>query len=936
MGDQKDIRNDIENIRLNGAQAEPCAKFLQSERITETSYQAENSAQAAIQSDAMHTAAENGQNIQLQTENISSQTQAEADAAELLSAEKSGGIQVALGGCSPEVQEAAYDASSDGLDALDAPFVTDIQNGLDIFDVDKRRLEGKVNGDHDVKTKSVARILRENLVTIFNIVFVALAILLAIFVDWHETFASVIGYFSFLILVVVNALIGIIQELRAKRTIDKLSLISAPKATVIRGGEEIEIAVSDIVLDDLMILSSGCQICADAIIADGSIEVNESLITGEPDAIQKNAGDRVMSGSFVVSGKAKSQVEHVGIDNFATKISAGAKYFKRPNSEIWRSLMLIVKVMAAVIVPIGVALFCVKWFLQKDVSVSLDETVIGTISTVIGMIPNGLVALSSTVFCVSVIRLSKRHILSQDLYCVETLARVDVLCLDKTGTITEGTMEVSGALPYRGNSEEDIKQILSNLTHALNDGNATANALRSFSADTEYTKDAERIIPFSSARKWSGARIDGKSYVMGAPEFVFGNPPQFIKEKTAEMAQQGYRVIALASSDSDFGGNTLPNGLEAEGLVFITDTIRKEAPDTLRFFKEEGVTVKIISGDNPETVRAVALRAGLEDCDSIIDMSALKTEEEIEEAAEKYTIFGRVLPDQKLSLVKALKKAGHTVAMTGDGVNDVLALKAADCSIAMAAGSDAAKNVSSLVLLDNNFASMPEVVAEGRRSINNLERSAALYLMKTFYNTFLALLFMIVKHPLPFSPQNLTLMGMVTIGIPSVILALEPNGERVTGRFLTKVMVNALPGAVTVLLGTIAVLVCQSSIARDITDNQACTMFIIIITFAGFMMLAKVSLPFNIVRAVTYVLMVFIFVACYTVPFPNDLLLNLFQIEPNFTWNMGKALIVIGVILAVLYVALCFAMNYIKKKREKIWNERFEHLDERVRKIEKP
>lgn len=735
---------------------------------------------------------------------------------------------------------------------------TDMEKGLTADEVQQRIDSGKINGDQNVKTKSVAQILRENIVTFFNFIFIVFAVLICFFIDSSEKFLTIVGNFGFLILIVFNALVGIVQELRAKHTIDKLSLISAPKAVVIRDGEQKEIDVKDIVLDDITVLASGSQICADSFVVEGSIEVNESLITGEPDAILKNVGDKIMSGSFVVSGNAKAQVEHVGMDNFATKISAGAKYFKKPNSEIWRSLMFIVKVMATILVPMGVMLFCVKYFAQENpeqaekiittlfgykINQYLSTTVLGTVATLIGMIPSGLVALSSTVFCVSVIRLSRHKTLAQDLYCIETLARVDVLCLDKTGTITEGTMDVNSIEPVKNREIAEIKQIIKNVTSALEDNNATINALRAYVGDIDVSCTAEQIVPFSSARKWSGARINGVSYVIGAPEFVFKKKTKTLEKTTEEMAKKGYRVMVVASSKNKFADSELPSTLKLESFIYITDKIRAEAPDTLRFFKHEGVTVKVISGDNPETVRAVAMRAGLEDCDNIIDMSTLTTEEEVYDAATKYTIFGRVLPDQKLMLVKALKKAGHTVAMTGDGVNDVLALKEADCSVAMASGSDAAKNVSSLVLLDSNFSSMPRVVAEGRRSINNLERSAALYIMKTVYNTLLALLFMVVTVPLPFTPQNLTIMGAVTIGMPSVVLALEPNADRVTGRFLPKVLSNALPGGITVLLGAIAVILCNRFFLTNLTDAQSQTVFIWVITFVGFLLLFKVSLP---------------------------------------------------------------------------------------------
>ncbi len=815
-------------------------------------------------------------------------------------------------------------------------FVTPINSGLSKAEVAMRIGEGKINGDQNVKTKSVAQILRENIITFFNFTFILLAIILLFVVDFKGDPISAAGNFGFLILIVFNSAVGIFQELRAKRTIDKLSLISAPKVFALRDGQEIEIATKDIVLDDVIILTSGSQICADAKVVEGSIEVNESLITGEPDAILKSVGDDVTSGSFVVSGKAKVQVVHVGVDNFAAKISAGAKYFKKPNSEIWRSLTLIVKVMAFVIVPLGIALFLVKHFLQSSPDVTINETLIGTIGQIIGMIPSGLVALSSTVFCVSILRLSKHKTLAQDLYCVETLARVDVLCLDKTGTITEGTMEVQDLQPLYNKTKDELMQIVKNVTCALDDDNATANALRDYTSALDASGEVEQTVPFSSARKWSGARIDGISYVIGAPEFVFATLPQDLLDTTLEKAKEGYRVMVLAASCEQFDTNTLPQNLQAQGLIYITDKIRKEAPDTLRFFKEEGVTVKIISGDNPQTVRAVAMRAGLEDCDNILDMSTLKSEEEIVAAAEKYTIFGRVLPDQKLLLVKALKAAGHTVAMTGDGVNDVLALKESDCSVAMASGSDAAKNVSSLVLLDSNFASMPKVVAEGRRSINNLERSAALYIMKTIYNTLLAILFMVVKDPLPFSPQNLTIMSMVTIGMPSVVLALEPNTDRVTGRFLPKVLQNAAPGGITVLLGAIAVIICNRCFLTDLSDGQAKMLFVIITTFVGFMLLFKVSLPFTWLHLATYVTMVGLFVACFFAPLflgsLGDFIVSFFGLDTSITWEMGQAILAIAAVLLPIYLVMIFLFKGIKKHSFDKWENIFTKIDDALEK----
>ncbi len=786
-----------------------------------------------------------------------------------------------------------------------------LEGGLSSAEVQERIDAGKINGEQTIRTKSVARILRENICTFFNFVFVVLAVILLFFVPLDS---SGIGNFGFMILIVFNTLAGIVQGLRSKYTMDKLSLLSAPKAIVVRDGAETEIPIEQLVLDDLTVLTSGKQICADGVIVDGTCEVNESLITGEPDAIVKNAGDKVLSGSFVVSGKAKCKIEHVGQDNFVMKISAGAKYFKRPSSEIWRSLMFVVKVMSFVIVPVGVALFLIKYFMGTT---SLSDTVITVIGTVIGMIPSGLVALATTVFCLSVIRLSKHKTLAQDLYCIETLARVDVLCLDKTGTITEGSMEVNG-IEGVNLDENEVKTLLKDFNVALDAEDATSLAIRDYVKDIPASAEIGAVVPFSSARKWSGATLNGKSYVLGAPEFVFKPTPSDIADKTAELAEKGYRVLVFASSDQPFDGNNLPENLELVSYVFITDKIRKEAPDTLAFFRKEGVTVKIISGDNPVTVRAVALRAGLEDCDNIIDMSTV-SDDEIPEIVEKYTIFGRVLPDQKLALVKALKAHGHTVAMTGDGVNDVLALKEADCSVAMASGSDAAKNVSSLVLLDSNFASMPKVVAEGRRSINNLERSASLYLMKTIYNTLIAILFMCVPFGLPFEPKSLTIIGMVTIGIPSVILAVEPNEDIVSGHFLPKVLSNSLAGGITVLLGAIGIIIATQVFLTDLTDIQVKNMYIIVTTFVGLVYLLRVSFPLTWIHALNFLGMCGIFVACYFIPLgflglPNDFLQQFFGLDRNISGDMAYAMIAICACLVVLFIVLTIATKGINKK----------------------
>ena len=654
-----------------------------------------------------------------------------------------------------------------------------IDIGLTKEEVEERIKENKVNYDTSLPTKSIKTIVRENIFTLFNLI----NILLGVAVFCVGSYKNLL----FLIVIFCNTAISIIQEINSKRAVDKLSILAQAKVNCIRDGEKQEIGINSIVLDDLLMLETGNQIVADSIILEGEVEVNESFITGESDVIYKRKGDTLLSGSFVVSGKCKAEVIHIGDENYTSKISSGAKYVKKVNSEIMKSLNGIIKIVSIAIVPIGILLFFNQLGLTEN---SFKNAVVNTVAAIIGMIPEGLVLLTSTVLAVSVIRLSKRKVLVQELYCIETLARVDTLCLDKTGTITEGTMEVNDIIEIT-KSKEELEEILSEISSASDDNNSTIEAIRAKYKNKQKRKVINKI-PFSSQKKWSGVCFKDKgSYIIGAPEFVLREKYDEYKERI-EKYSNDYRVIIVANSEGDFIEKELPDKLEVLGFVLISDVIRKEASKTLKYFKEQGVNIKIISGDNPITVSKIAKRAGVENSEKYINMQEIKTKEQLEKAAKEYTIFGRVTPVQKKELVQALKKEGHTVAMTGDGVNDVLALKEADCSIAMASGSDATRNVAELVLLDSNFASMPEIVLEGRRTINNIERSATLFLVKTIYASILAIIFLFVNMPYPFMPIQLTLISTVTIGIPSFVLALEPNKERIKGKFLRNVISRAL------------------------------------------------------------------------------------------------------------------------------------------------
>ncbi|MFR5069878.1 MAG: cation-translocating P-type ATPase [Eubacteriales bacterium] len=658
-------------------------------------------------------------------------------------------------------------------------------HGLTDAEVRQRIEQGLVNHNSDIKSKSIKRIVLENLITPFNILNFVLAVMILIVGSYKNLL--------FMGVIICNIFIGTVQEIRAKKTIDKLSLIAEPKAHVIRDGIKQAIAIHDIVMDDITFLGAGNQVCSDAVVIEGECEVNESLLTGESEPVLKQPGDHLLSGSFIISGNCHARVEHVGKDNYAAQITDNAKYVKKPNSEIMRWTNRIIKYIGFTLIPVGIALFCKQVFISHQ---GFNDAIVGVVAALIGMIPEGLILLTSVVFAVSIIRLSQHKTLVQELYCIETLARVDVLCLDKTGTITEGTMEVTDVLPLHDTTNEELNIALGSLIHALEDDNPTFNAVKTYC--DQYDKlTCNHIVPFSSARKWSGASFDENgSYIFGATEFILKDSSPY-QEIIKEYSEKGQRVLMLAHSPHQIQDKELPAEIHPMAFLFISDKIRAEAPDTLAYFAEQGVDIKIISGDNAITVANIAKKAGLKTAEQYVDATTLQTPEEIKEAAQKYSVFGRVTPQQKLDLVKALKEQGHTVAMTGDGVNDVLALKESDCSIAMASGSDAARTVSQLVLLDSNFASMPKILKEGRRSINNLQRSSSLFLTKTIFSTINAILFIFLHFDYPFQPIQLTLISALTIGAPSLILALEPNKERIKGKYIVNVIRKSIPGAMT-------------------------------------------------------------------------------------------------------------------------------------------
>lgn len=716
-------------------------------------------------------------------------------------------------------------------------FHPDPKKGLSQGQVAARVAEDLVNHNSTVPTKSVACIIRDNVCTLFNLVITILGVAVLLVGSYKNLL--------FMGIMFCNLIIGIVQEIRAKRIIDRLSLLSAAGAHVVRDGKTSVIPVEEIVLDDVLELERGNQVICDCILLDGACDVNESLITGESDSVGKKPGDLLLSGSFVVNGRCRARAEHVGAENYVSVISNEARRHKKAKSEIMNALQRIILVVSIAIIPIGAALFYNQYNLDGN---TLQHAVVFTTAALIGMIPEGLVLLTSSVLAISVIRLSKHQVMVQELYCIEALARVDVLCLDKTGTITEGSMELKEVRPLDGVSDEAVEEALSHLCAVMEDDTPTFCSIASRYGG-KPSKKAERILPFSSEKKWSGAYFGEKgSYVLGAPEMILPDLGKY-KPLADELAAQG-RVLLLAHSKGDFAGKELPAALSPMALLLIQDVIRPDAKDTLRYFAEQGVTLKVISGDNPITVSTIARRVALPDADRYVDATTLHTPEDIADAVERYAVFGRVSPQQKKQMVQALQKKKHTVAMTGDGVNDVLALREADCSVAMASGNDAARNVSQLVLLDSNFSSMPQVVREGRRSINNLQRSASLFIVKTIYSICLALLFLFLPMRYPFVPIHLTLISALTIGYPSFVLALEPNHDRIRGSFIKNVVSRSVPTAATILTGVVSVMLVGPCFG--LTEGQVSTVCVMLAAFTGLLLIFKLCTPFNLLRRLLF------------------------------------------------------------------------------------
>lgn len=716
----------------------------------------------------------------------------------------------------------------------------DHQTGLTAQQVQEHRMHGWTNQPVDPPSKTTKEIIQENVFTYFNLIFLVLAVLLCLVGSFRDL--------TFLPVIVLNTLIGIIQETRAKKVLDNLTMLNAPHAMVIRDGKKSQINAEDLVVDDIVIFEAGNQVCADDEVCAGEVQVNESLLTGESDEITKRKGDQLMSGSFIVSGQCHARLDKVGADSYISRLTLEAKAMQNTEqSEMIRSLDKLVKWVGVAIIPIGIILFIQAFVFQGE---GFRSSVTSMIAAVIGMIPEGLYLLASVALAVSSIRLAQKKVLLHDMKCIETLARVNVLCVDKTGTITENTMEVQDVIPTKEYEEGELRplsELLGDFTAAQSSDNITMEAMKRY-FKIASGKKAVAKTGFSSASKYSSVTFEEASYVLGAPEFVLKEQYENYEEAISAHASKGARVLVFGTAKEEPDGKPLKEAVTPLAYVLLANPIRQEAKETFTYFAEQGVEVKVISGDNPLTVSEVAKEAGIAGAERYVDASTLHTEEEMRAAVLNNAVFGRVTPNQKRKFVQILKEEGKTVAMTGDGVNDVLALKDADCSIAMASGSDAAAQASQLVLLESDFSCMPEVVLEGRRVVNNIQRSASLFLVKNIFSFLLSLVSFVFMFTYPLEPSQISLISMFTIGVPAFFLALEPNKNIIKGHFLTNVFLKALPAALTDVLAVGALVIFGRTFGVSSADiSTAATMLLSIV---GFMILYTISAPMNVLRSV--------------------------------------------------------------------------------------
>ena len=713
----------------------------------------------------------------------------------------------------------------------------------------RQRVEEGLTNRADISTdKTTKEIVISNVFTYFNLIFLVITILLIMVGSFRNL--------TFLPIIIGNTVIGIVQEIRAKKTLEKMSLLNAPHADVIRNGSVKQISTEELVKDDVILLTAGKQICADAVVISGNIQVNESLLTGEADEVEKTEGSTLMSGSFVVSGECYARLEKVGNESYISKLSLEAKSMGgKEQSEMIRSINLIVKWVGIVIIPIGLILFWQSHFVNGE---SITKSVTSTVAAIIGMIPEGLYLLTTVALALSTMKLARKKVLLHDMKSIETLARVDVLCVDKTGTITEPDMKLKEIFLCKNSGADgtqtaltldELKSLILDYANASVDNNATMLALKAYAAETSTnnTSALHRTTvsqqAFSSSLKYGSVTFSDGTYLLGAPEFIMHEDFARIEEEIIPYADKGDRVLLFARYDGENVENGINGSVTPLGFVALANPIRENAVKTFEYFKSQGVAIKVISGDNPRTVSRIAIQAGIESAESFVDAATLDTEDKIADAVNKYTVFGRVTPKQKKQLVKALQAKGHTVAMTGDGVNDILAMKDADCSVAMASGSEAAAQAAQVVLLDSDFAHMPDVVYEGRRVVNNIQRSASLFLVKNIFSLLLSLFSVILMVTYPLEPAQVSLISMFTIGVPGFLLALEQNKDRIKGRFITNVMLKALPGGLTDVIAVGALVVCGEVFC--ISDASIGTIATLVLSVVGFMILFKISEPLN-------------------------------------------------------------------------------------------